>query len=76
MASSCSCSCPQLSEDQIKTLEFNFNNISKHPDGMTLVLVAAECGLTERETQNWFKLRNEQWRKSEGLPPKEGSVFQ
>lgn len=68
--------CLKLSEDQIKILEFNFNNVSKHPDGTTLLLVAAECGLTEEETLHWFKLRNEQWRKAEGLPPKEGSVFE
>ncbi|XP_028315958.1 homeodomain-only protein [Gouania willdenowi] len=66
----------KLSDLQIKTLEFNFTNVSKHPDGITLMLVAAECGLTEEETENWFKLRNEQWRRAEGLPPKEGSVFE
>ncbi|XP_029969694.1 homeodomain-only protein [Salarias fasciatus] len=76
MASQNMQSCLKLSEDQLKTLEHNFNNVSKHPDGTTLILVAAECGLTEEETENWFKLRNEQWRKAEGLRPKEGSVFE
>lgn len=43
--------CLKLSEDQVKTLEYNFNNVSKHPDRTTLMLVAAECGMTEEETE-------------------------
>lgn len=39
-----------LSKEQIAVLEDNFNKISKHPEGMTLVLIAAESGLTEEET--------------------------
>ncbi|CAG04702.1 unnamed protein product [Tetraodon nigroviridis] len=39
-----------LSKEQIAVLEDNFNKISKHPDGMTLMLIATECGLTEEET--------------------------
>lgn len=39
-----------LSKEQIAVLEDNFNKISKHPEGMTLVLIAAECGLTEEDT--------------------------
>lgn len=38
-----------ISKDQIAVLENNFK-ISKHPDGMTLILIAAECGLTEETT--------------------------
>ncbi|CAI5653093.1 homeodomain-only protein [Oreochromis niloticus] len=64
-----------LSQDQIAILEENFNKVSKHPDGTTLMLIAAECGLSEEETQKWFKLRNAQWRQSEGLPAKQGSVL-
>lgn len=40
-----------LSQDQIAILEENFNKVSKHPDGTTLMLIAAECGLSEEETQ-------------------------
>uniref|UniRef100_A0AAZ3RAJ1 Homeodomain-only protein n=1 Tax=Oncorhynchus tshawytscha TaxID=74940 RepID=A0AAZ3RAJ1_ONCTS len=40
----------QLGEDQIKILEENFNRVSKHPDESTLMLIAAESGLTEEET--------------------------
>lgn len=40
----------QLAEDQIKILEENFNRVSKHPDESTLMLIAAESGLTEEET--------------------------
>uniref|UniRef100_A0A8K9XSE6 Homeodomain-only protein n=1 Tax=Oncorhynchus mykiss TaxID=8022 RepID=A0A8K9XSE6_ONCMY len=40
----------QLGEDQIKILEENFNKVSKHPDESTLMLIAAESGLTEEET--------------------------
>ncbi|XP_055034930.1 homeodomain-only protein [Misgurnus anguillicaudatus] len=63
-----------LSEDQIKVLEENFTKVSKHPDETTLMLIAAECGLSESETAKWFRMRNAQWRKSEGLPAELGSV--
>lgn len=39
-----------LAEDQIKVLEENFTKVSKHPDDATLMLIAAECGLSEEET--------------------------
>ncbi|CDQ62322.1 homeodomain-only protein [Oncorhynchus nerka] len=64
----------QLAEDQIKILEENFNRVSKHPDESTLMLIAAESGLTEEETAKWFRLRNAQWRQAEGLPAQLGSV--
>lgn len=41
----------KLAADQIKVLEHNFSRISKHPDEGTLSLIAAECGLSEEETQ-------------------------
>ncbi|KAJ8272007.1 hypothetical protein COCON_G00108660 [Conger conger] len=63
-----------LSEDQINTLEENFTR-GKHPDETTLMLIAAECGLSEGETAKWFRKRNAQWRISEGLPPTKGSVM-
>ncbi|XP_061582102.1 homeodomain-only protein [Cololabis saira] len=65
----------KLSEDQIKVLEDNFNRVSKHPDGMTLILIAAECGLSEQQTQKWFQQRNAKWRQAEGLPAELGSVL-
>lgn len=40
-----------LSEDQVKLLEDSFKKVSKYPDGTTLMLIAAECGLSEEETQ-------------------------
>lgn len=40
-----------LSEDQLTVLENSFKNLGKHPDGSTLMLIAAECGLTVEETQ-------------------------
>ncbi|XP_071776357.1 homeodomain-only protein [Centroberyx gerrardi] len=64
----------KLAEEQIKMLEENFTKVSKHPDGTTLMLIAAECGLSEEETQKWFRLRNAQWRQAEGLPAELGSV--
>ncbi|XP_048826796.1 homeodomain-only protein [Brienomyrus brachyistius] len=64
----------QLAEDQIKALEENFMKVSKHPDETTLMLIAAECGLSERDAAKWFRLRNAQWRQSEGLPAEQGSV--
>ncbi|XP_013882778.1 homeodomain-only protein [Austrofundulus limnaeus] len=66
---------PKLSEDQVKVLEQNFNKVSKHPDGTTLLLIAAEVGLSEEDTEKWFKQRYAKWRQAEGLPPKLGSVL-
>ncbi|XP_059372768.1 homeodomain-only protein [Carassius carassius] len=63
-----------LEEDQVKVLEENFTKVSKHPDDTTLMLIAAECGLSEVETAKWFRMRNAQWRKAEGLPAELGSV--
>ncbi|XP_075904293.1 homeodomain-only protein [Nelusetta ayraudi] len=64
-----------LSEEQLSVLEDNFKRVAKHPDGSTLMLIAAECGLSEEETLKWFKLRNAQWRQAEGLPAEVGSVL-
>ncbi|XP_056147955.1 homeodomain-only protein [Lampris incognitus] len=63
----------KLAEDQIKVLEENFR-VSKHPDEASLMLIAAECDLSEEETRKWFTLRNALWREAEGLPAKLGSV--
>ncbi|XP_035280775.1 homeodomain-only protein [Anguilla rostrata] len=63
-----------LEEDQVKILEGHFTRVSKHPDQATLMLIAAECGLSEAETAKWFRLRNAQWRQAEGLPAELGSV--
>lgn len=57
-----------LTEDQVKLLEYNFKRVSKMPDGCTLMLIAAECGLSEEDTAKWFKIRIAKWRESEGLP--------
>ncbi|KAI3351060.1 hypothetical protein L3Q82_005628 [Scortum barcoo] len=43
--------CLNLSEEQIKLLEESFNKVTRHPDGTTLMLIAAECGLSEEVTQ-------------------------
>ncbi|XP_036190845.1 homeodomain-only protein [Myotis myotis] len=61
-------------QDQLEILEYNFNKVNKHPDPTTLLLIAAEAGLSEEETQKWFKQRLAQWRKSEGLPSESRSV--
>lgn len=66
----------QLSDYQLRTLEENFTKVSKRPAGTTLMLIAAECGLSEEETQKWFHQRNAKWRQSEGLPPEERSVLE
>ena len=39
-----------LAEEQLRVLEENFTKVTKHPDQATLMLIAAECGLTEEET--------------------------
>ncbi|XP_012734657.2 homeodomain-only protein [Fundulus heteroclitus] len=67
--------CPFPTEQQLKVLEENFNKVTKHPEGTTLMLIAAECGLSEEATQKWFKQRNAKWRKAEGLPAELGSVL-
>ncbi|XP_072799668.1 homeodomain-only protein isoform X1 [Vicugna pacos] len=61
-------------EDQVEILEYNFNKVNKHPDPTTLCLIAAEAGLSEEETQKWFKQRLAQWLRSEGLPSECRSV--
>ncbi|XP_006167763.1 homeodomain-only protein isoform X1 [Tupaia chinensis] len=61
-------------EDQVEILEYNFCKVNRHPDPATLCLIAAEAGLSEEETQKWFKQRLAQWRQSEGLPSECRSV--
>ncbi|XP_072351571.1 homeodomain-only protein isoform X1 [Scyliorhinus torazame] len=62
-----------LKDDQIQLLEENFSRM-KQPDGSSLMLIAAECGLSEAEAAQWFKQRYAKWRQSEGFPPQCGSV--
>lgn len=38
-------------QDQLEILEYNFSKVNKHPDPTTLLLIAAEAGLSEEETQ-------------------------
>lgn len=40
----------RLAEDQLRVLEENFSRGGRNPDGATLALIAAECGLSEEET--------------------------
>ncbi|XP_066470041.1 homeodomain-only protein [Tiliqua scincoides] len=61
-------------KEQLEILEYNFSRVDKHPDPTTLCLFAAEAGLSEEETQKWFKKRLAEWRRSEGLPSESGSV--
>ncbi|XP_068182605.1 homeodomain-only protein [Antennarius striatus] len=65
----------KLSEDQMKVLEEGFVKSGKNPSDVELMLIAAECRLSEADTEEWFRLRNAQWRASEGLPAKGGSVL-
>ncbi|XP_060904524.1 homeodomain-only protein [Labrus mixtus] len=64
----------KLSDEQVQVLEQSFK-VHRYPDETSLMLVAAECGLTEEETIKWFKLRNAQWRQAEGLLADQGKVF-
>ncbi|KAM6999817.1 homeodomain-only protein [Tautogolabrus adspersus] len=64
----------KLSDEQVQVLEESFKT-HRYPDETSLMLIAAECGLTEEETLKWFKLRNALWRQSEGLPADLGKVF-
>ncbi|XP_008419383.1 homeodomain-only protein [Poecilia reticulata] len=63
-----------LSDDQLQILEDNFR-INRHPEGTSLMLIAAEVGVSEEGVQRWFKLRMAKWRKEQGLPPAIGSVL-
>ncbi|XP_078083657.1 homeodomain-only protein [Mustelus asterias] len=63
----------ELKEDQIQLLEGNFSRM-KQPDASSLMLIAAECGLSEAETAQWFKWRYAKWRRSEGFPSQCRSV--
>ncbi|XP_055498496.1 homeodomain-only protein-like isoform X7 [Leucoraja erinacea] len=62
-----------LKADQIQLLEDNFAR-RRQPDASSLMLISAECGLTEEATALWFKQRNAKWRQSEGFPPESTSV--
>ncbi|XP_072898702.1 homeodomain-only protein [Hemitrygon akajei] len=62
-----------LTEEQIQQLENNFAQM-KQPNGSSLILIAAECGLSEELTAQWFKQRMAKWRQSEGFPAESGSV--
>ncbi|XP_030050416.1 homeodomain-only protein [Microcaecilia unicolor] len=62
-----------VSEEQLEILEYNFSK-SRQPDEASLMLIAAEAGLSETDTRIWFKKRLAKWRESEGLPAKCGSV--
>ncbi|XP_069778941.1 homeodomain-only protein [Narcine bancroftii] len=62
-----------LEADQVQLLEDNFARM-RQPDASSLMLIAAECGLTEETTAQWFKQRIAKWRQSEGLSPESGSV--
>ncbi|CAG5988694.1 unnamed protein product [Menidia menidia] len=42
-----------LSPEQTRVLEENFR-VSRHPDPASVMLIAAECGLTEDQTQVGF----------------------
>ncbi|XP_057706598.1 homeodomain-only protein [Corythoichthys intestinalis] len=66
--------CMRLTEHQTKVLEESYK---KHrcPDQVSLMLIAAETGLSEVETEQWFKQRNSKWRQAEGLPAELGSVL-
>ncbi|XP_041652752.1 homeodomain-only protein [Cheilinus undulatus] len=72
--SSNGCNYEKLSEQQVSVLEEAFKT-SRHPDFTSLMLISAECGLSEKQTQEWFERRNAQWRQAEGLPATLGKVF-
>uniref|UniRef100_A0A3Q3ET18 Homeodomain-only protein n=1 Tax=Kryptolebias marmoratus TaxID=37003 RepID=A0A3Q3ET18_KRYMA len=63
---------PKLNDSLVQILEENFKK-NKFPDTTEVMLISAETGLTE-ETK-WFQKRHEQWRQSEGLPAKVGSIL-
>ncbi|KAM4708499.1 homeodomain-only protein isoform 2-T3 [Discoglossus pictus] len=66
---------PNLTEEQLEILENNFNTVCKQPDETTMMLIAAEAGLSEEDTCKWFRERLAKWKKSEGLPVNCGSVM-
>ncbi|XP_036620064.1 homeodomain-only protein [Trichosurus vulpecula] len=63
-----------LTEEQLQILEGSFKKGNKYPDPTMLLLIAAEVGLSEEQTEQWFKQRLAQWRRSEGLPSECRSV--
>ncbi|XP_054886676.1 homeodomain-only protein-like [Poeciliopsis prolifica] len=63
-----------LSDDQLRILEENFRT-NRHPEGPSLMLIAAEVGVSEEDVEKWYRLRMAKWRKEQGLPPTIGSVL-
>ncbi|XP_071947934.1 homeodomain-only protein-like [Antedon mediterranea] len=61
----------KLSPTQEKILESNFKQ-SKNVDDIMLEIIAAEAGLSVKDTEKWFQNRIALWRKEEGLAPSSG----
>ncbi|XP_033104505.1 homeodomain-only protein-like [Anneissia japonica] len=63
----------KLSATQENILESNFKQ-SKNIDDIMLEIIAAEAGLSVKDTEKWFQNRIALWRKQEGLAPSSGFV--
>lgn len=60
----------KFDEDKEKSsaLEDAFKSC-RHPDTLTMSLLAADIGATEEDVQTWFAARLTKWRKEEGFVP-------
>ncbi|KAM4708497.1 homeodomain-only protein isoform 1-T2 [Discoglossus pictus] len=57
---------PNLTEEQLEILENNFNTVCKQPDETTMMLIAAEAGLSEEDTcGSAFTQKNVGWHSGE-----------
>jgi len=58
----------RLTEDQAEYLERQFGK-TKNPCSSEMMLIAAECCLTDEEVKVWFHHRMAIWRRDQGLNP-------
>lgn len=63
----------RVTPEQEKILEQTFKE-NKNVDELTITIVAAETGLSEKDAKNWFQNRQALWREKEGLNPNSRSL--
>uniref|UniRef100_A0A0B7AEQ7 Homeodomain-only protein n=1 Tax=Arion vulgaris TaxID=1028688 RepID=A0A0B7AEQ7_9EUPU len=64
---------PRLSDEQLKSLEENFQK-NRNPSDLDITIIAAEIELKETAVRRWFEHRLARWRQQQGLPPNSVSI--
>jgi hypothetical protein len=64
---------PRLADDQLKSLEDNFQR-NRNPSDLDIAIIAAEVALKESAVRRWFEHRLARWRQQQGLPANSCSI--